>query len=108
VTITKKPMFIVQLVVDADVEDRWNEWYNAVHLPEVMAASRGILSATRYRQTGGTGTYTYCAVYEFEDDLAMKEFMESDRLAAMSAQYNLDWAGKSSRINHFYVPFVQR
>lgn len=101
-------IFVVQLEVDADVEDEWNEWYNTVHLPEVMAASPAIVRATRFRQTGGSGTKPYCAIYEFESEQGLHDFMASDRLAEMSADYNRDWGAKSSRFNHAYVAFVER
>lgn len=105
---TSRPVFIVQLEVDADVEDEWNHWYNTVHLPEVMAASPAIRKATRYKQTGGTGTKRYCAIYEFDDEQGLADFMASKRLAEMSAQYNVDWGAKSSRFNHAYLPFEER
>lgn len=103
-----RPLFIVQLDIDADVEEEWNHWYNTVHLPEVMAASPAIRKATRYRQTGGTGTKPYCAIYEFEDEKGLNEFLASEQLAEMSAQYNKDWGAKSSRFNHAYVAFEER
>jgi hypothetical protein len=101
-------IFVVQLEVDAEVEDEWNAWYDAVHLPEVMAASPAIRRATRFRQTGGSGTKPYCAIYEFDDQHGLEEFMASERLAEMSAQYNEDWGDRSSRFNHSYVAFVER
>lgn len=105
---SSRPLFIVQLEVDADVEDEWNEWYNTVHLPEVMEASPAIRKATRYRQVGGSGTKPYCAIYEFDDEQGLEEFLASERLAEMSAEYNVDWGDKSARFNHAYVAFEER
>jgi hypothetical protein len=98
-------VFIVQLNVDPAIEESWNHWYDTVHLPEVMAASPSILRATRLRRHAGTGEFQYCAIYEFADEAGMKEFMASDRLKQMSAEYTATYGQHSHRINHAYVPF---
>lgn len=103
-----KPFFIVQLNIDPAHEERWHEWYHSVHIPEVMEAGKGILHAARFRKIGGTGEYNYSAVYEFESEESLREFLASSRLAEMSAQYNKDWGKVSYRINTGYVPFFER
>jgi hypothetical protein len=101
------PVFVVQFQVDPAHEDAWNDWYTNVHLAEVMALSRGIRRATRYRQVGGTGTLPYLAAYEFDSADDMRQFLGSQPLAAASAEFDASpLAGISTRINHAYLPFV--
>lgn len=101
-----RPFFIVQLNVNPEIEDEWNDWYREVHLPEVMDASSSILRATRFLKHAGSGDYKYAAVYEFDSSEGLREFMSSERLAQMSADYNEGYGKMSERINHAYIPFL--
>jgi hypothetical protein len=101
------PIFVVQLTVSADREAEWNDWYNTVHVPEVMGASRSITSATRYRLLEGDIAHQYLAVYQFEDEQGLREFMQSSRLAQMSADYTRDWGQVSDRRRGAFVPLLQ-
>ena len=103
-----KPLFVVQLNVNPEIEPKWNDWYNTVHLPEVMEASPSIVRATRYQKLAGTGDFKYAAVYEFDTERGLREFMNSERLAQMSAQYNRDYGHLSNRSNYAYLPFITR
>jgi hypothetical protein len=53
------------------MEDEYNDWYNKVHLSEVVAI-QGILSAQRYELTEAQQipeqNYKYLAVYELENE----------------------------------------
>lgn len=57
-------------------EDEYNEWYDAVHLPDV-AAVPGVRSAQRYelgperRPEGVEPEFRYLAVYEIDGDPAV-------------------------------------
>ena len=61
--------------VDDSREQEFNEWYDAVHLPEVLATP-GMVSAQRYklreteigRLTGMPTTHRYLITYEMNDD----------------------------------------
>jgi len=50
-------------------EDRYNEWYDNVHIHEVLKVP-GFVACTRYRMRGdavmGTAAHKYLAVYEIE------------------------------------------
>jgi hypothetical protein len=47
-------LLIVTAEVDAEVEAAWNEWYDAVHLPDALACP-GVLSGRRYVSSGPIG-----------------------------------------------------
>jgi len=44
-------LFIVTVEVDAEIEAEWNRWYDAVHLPDVLACP-GVLRGRRYVTAG--------------------------------------------------------
>lgn len=54
-------------------EAEYNQWYDAVHIPDVLAVP-GVLSAQRYkvspldREVGTSAKFTYMTVYEVEGD----------------------------------------
>jgi hypothetical protein len=66
----------IQLVFSNPYEgkdDEFNEWYDNVHLPEVLAVP-GMISAERFdlrplaREAGTTPEFRYLAIYELEGD----------------------------------------
>ena len=58
-----------------DVEDQYNDWYDNVHLKDLLAIP-GVVAATRYRLsanqpavgTAGPSSAPYLAIYEIEAD----------------------------------------
>lgn len=56
--------------------DEFNEWYDSVHVPEVIALVDGVVGATRFdakEMPGSSGTaglvrHTFAALYEIESD----------------------------------------
>jgi hypothetical protein len=56
----------------AGKEDEYNEWYNNVHLGEVLQTP-GMIAARRFRLVDGPGLgdepqHSYLAIYEIESD----------------------------------------
>lgn len=47
---------------DPDREEKWNAWYDDVHVPELLTVP-GIISAARYQERD---SHRYLAVYEIE------------------------------------------
>ncbi|WP_420418434.1 DUF4286 family protein [Pacificispira sp.] len=54
-------MLIVTARVDPSVETKWNHWYDAVHLPEILDCP-GFIDARRY-VTAFDGQREYVTVY---------------------------------------------
>lgn len=67
-----------------DLEEKFNQWYDEIHVPLLLKhpAPRRV---TRYKRIGGDDTLPpYLAVYEFEDNETFEEFRNSpERNAAM-------------------------
>ena len=102
-----KPFFIVELNIEPEHEESWHQWYHSVHIPEMMEVGKGIVHAARFRKIGGTGAYKYAAVYEFESEDSLQEYLDSSRGVELSAQYTRDWGKVSNRVNAAYVPFFE-
>ena len=62
------------LVVEANCTDEsrvaeFDDWYDNIHIPDILSGSPGCKSATRYvRKYPAPGKPKYLAVYEFETD----------------------------------------
>jgi hypothetical protein len=69
-------MYTVQVDVDPEVEAEWNDWYDNVHVPE-MVECPGWISGRRY-VTEDEGGRHYISVYLLEgpEALASDEFHE--------------------------------
>ncbi|MFC1885560.1 hypothetical protein ACFLZM_00670 [Thermodesulfobacteriota bacterium] len=53
---------------DAAREDEYNEWYDKIHLPDVLETN-GVMRAVRYENTDPTdGNGKFLAVYDIETD----------------------------------------
>lgn len=61
-----KGVLAVQTVPVAGRDDDYNNWYNDVHLGEILKLA-GFTSARRFRKLQGDGL-TYLAIYEVEAD----------------------------------------
>jgi len=72
-------------------EDEYNDWYNNVHLKEVLTVD-GFVSARRFKTVNDDGGSQYVAIYEIDGDpqLAMKALGESTGKFNMSASLQLD------------------
>jgi hypothetical protein len=69
---TKRAVLIVETGPAEGREAEWNEWYEKVHIPEILERVPGFRSATRYERPAGSkpadGELGYCTVYEIEAD----------------------------------------
>ncbi len=61
---TTHPLLLVRVDIAPAVEAEWNEWYDQIHLPEILKVP-GFLSGRRYRSVEGTPKYM--TLYELED-----------------------------------------
>ncbi|MCB0937041.1 MAG: hypothetical protein KDB55_13695 [Mycobacterium sp.] len=105
---------VIQVVFSNPVpgkEDEFNQWYDNVHIPELLRVP-GMLSATRYAlqdaaiyhvEGGAVPEHRYMCVYELEGDV--DEIMGTIRKSVLNGQVHmsdsLDVAG--SRLS-FWLP----
>ncbi len=60
---TTHPLLVVRVDIAPALETEWNQWYDQVHLPEILKVA-GFLSGRRYRSVEGTPKYM--TLYELE------------------------------------------
>jgi hypothetical protein len=63
-------LYAVDVAVDPSVESDWNEWYDSVHLPEILACP-GFLRSDRYISEDSDGQHRYLTIYGIEDPTAL-------------------------------------
>ena len=110
-----KTLFLVLSNPSAGKEDEYNEWYDNVHVPEVLATP-GMVSAQRYslceteiaKASGAEPTHRYLCVYEMkgDPDTVMASVGEAVASGAMHMSEALDletsvmmfWTPRGSKV----------
>ncbi len=62
--------FVVLTKATGDRNDEFNEWYDAVHMPDVLAVD-GVVGGERFRVPTGadpTSPFPFLTIYEWEAD----------------------------------------
>jgi len=67
----KKVWLIVQMDVDPEYEDEFNEWYDTEHIPMFLKVP-GVISAKRALTMDKYGNPKYITIYEYEDETVAK------------------------------------
>ncbi len=80
-------VFVETACADPAREDEFNEWYNKVHLPDVLE-TEGIFRAVRYQNLApNEGQAKYLAAYEVDaDDLSAAMQASNENLARKAAE----------------------
>ena len=90
----------VQFTVFVQVQPRYvkefNDWYNLVHVPEVMSCPR-FLSGVRYEENGTNGSFM--AMYELSGTVAL----DSEEFAKARGWKQMEWVvNEFSNASTFY------
>ena len=90
----KKIMAVIHIVgtrCQAEVEDRFNKWYDEVHIP-MLLKFKGLKKATRYKILKPREDYPeYVAIYEFESREAFEDYEKSPEMSAAIAEMKETW-----------------
>lgn len=95
-------LFVVRATITKDREAAFNHWYNDEHVPQVLRY-KGAISARRYRKIVGDDKYDYMAVYEFASAEILRQFLDSDALKQLRAEYDEHFGQVSERIGQSWV-----
>ena len=95
-------LFVVRASITKDREAAFNTWYNVEHLPQVLRYN-GAISGRRYRKLVGEDRYDYMAVYEFASEEVLQQFLKSDALKDLRAEYDRHFGAVSERIGQSWV-----
>jgi heme-degrading monooxygenase HmoA len=88
----RKPvLFIAASECRSDVEEKYNKWYNEVHVPWVMKY-KGIRRASRWKRIGDKTECTkYLTFYEYESKEAADEWERTPEFAAGMKELQETW-----------------
>jgi len=95
-------LFVVRATIAKDREAEFNKWYNEEHLPQVLRYN-GAISGRRYRKVAGEDKYEYMAVYELASEEVLQQFLKSDALKDLRAEYDKHFGAVSERIGQGWV-----
>ena len=73
-----KNLLVVDVTVDPGVEEEWNQWYNEVHVPEIVDCP-GFRWSARYVSEDADGSRRYLALYEIDGPEALESEEFSNR-----------------------------
>lgn len=74
-----------------EMEDKFNKWYNEVHIPMLMKYD-GLKKASRYRLAGESKDQAeYLAFYRFDNEKAAADFMTSEEFTAAADEMKETW-----------------
>ena len=100
-------LFVVKATIAPDREAAFNEWYDTVRADEA-ARVPGCLGMRRYAALpldgahAGAEPWQYMVCYEFESEEALRAFVRSDTLQAMTRDYNARFGGSGERARFAY------
>ena len=84
---------------ESEKEEEFNEWYNNVHVPEVLTAP-GMVRAERFVAEGSSqGLPKYLAIYELEDEDAIKKALSSKEMSNAIRDFTKGWGKFSSELS---------
>jgi quinol monooxygenase YgiN len=95
-------LFVVRATITKDQEAAFNQWYDEEHVPQVLRYN-GAVSARRYRKLASDEKYDYMAVYEFASEAVLKQFLQSDALKDLRAEYDKHFGQVSERVGQSWV-----
>ena len=95
-------LFVVRATITAEREAAFNKWYNEEHVPQVLRYN-GAVSGRRYRKVVGEDRYQYMALYEFASEAVLQQFLESDALKELRAEYDQHFGAVSERVGQGWV-----
>ena len=91
----KSILFIVATECAPEVEEKFNKWYDEVHIP-MLLEMKGLKEVRRYKLVTGNGEYPgeypkYMATYKFENLSAYEEFETGSVLNAAREEIAETW-----------------
>jgi hypothetical protein len=95
-------LFMVRATIAKEREEAFNRWYNHEHLPQVLRYN-GAVSGRRYRRLSGDDQSEYMALYEFASEQVLQQFLQSDALKELRAEYDKHFGSVSERVGNGWV-----
>jgi hypothetical protein len=101
-------LLVVKATIAPEMEAAFNAWYDSVRAAEA-ARVPGCRGMRRYAPIplegaahAGSEPWQYMVCYEFESEDALRAFLASDALRAMTADYDARFGGAGERARFAY------
>jgi hypothetical protein len=104
---TRPALFVVKATIAPEIEVAFNDWYNSVRSAEA-ARIPGCVAMRRYEsiplegEHAGGEPWRYMVCYEFDSEEALRAFVASDTLEAMTRDYNARFGAHGERARFAY------
>ena len=95
-------LFVVKATITPEREQAFNEWYNHEHIPDVFKF-KGVVSARRYKAIMPEDKFQYVAVYEFESEETLQQFLKSEHFAWLKRETDTHFGDVCERQRAAYV-----
>jgi uncharacterized protein (TIGR02118 family) len=99
---------IIGTACKAEDEDRFNRWYNEVHVPLLMK-NRLLKKAVRYKATAADPVMpTYLAVYEYDSAKDFETYSNSPEFKAAIAEMEQSWGDNIKIVSRTQYNMLKR
>jgi antibiotic biosynthesis monooxygenase (ABM) superfamily enzyme len=95
-------LLTVKTTITPDREQAFNEWYDHEHIPDLFKF-KGMVSARRYRAIMPEDRFQYIALYEFESEETLQQFLKSDHFAWLKKETDAHFGDVCERQRAAYV-----
>ena len=95
-------LFTVKSTITPEREKAFNHWYTHEHIPDFFKF-KGVVSARRYKAIMPEDRFQYVAVYEFESEETLQEFLKSDHFMWLRKEFDSHFGDVSERQRAAYV-----
>ena len=95
----KPVVFVVATQCAPELEERFNNWYNKTHIPDLLK-SKWLDGVTRYKVAPVTEgeSSKYLAIYEFKDRQALEAWYSGPEVRAAREERKQTWADKDFEV----------
>ena len=90
---------IVRAEVEKESRDKFDHWYETVHLPEAL---RNFKATSAMRGWSDVESGVHLAFYEFPDLITANHLLSSDLMKTFITEFDRHWAGKVTRTREVF------
>ncbi len=95
-------LLTVKTTITPAKEEAFNRWYSYEHVPDLLKY-RGAVGARRFKAIMPEDKFQYIALYEFQDEKTLREFLASDHFAWLKAETDTHFGEVCERQRAAYV-----
>ena len=94
-------LFLVRIKVPKAIEAEFSRWYAEEHVPDILKFP-GAVDVHLYRTLLGDEDYQRLSAIEFEDEEALRRYLDSDYRARLSDEFDSRFGETTQRVRAAY------